>query len=306
MASLCLLLASAPPALTARPQLVSRRAALFGLGACHPTLHSAAAAQLPSLRATLHTTRNDAPLSSSLIARPAYGVQAPDVYYPEWALGRWKVTSTLSSVRAPLGTALFAPRRNGTAALLQAREEIGKPLRYEARWRRDAEGRVVVDRRFCVESISRAAMGEGAVQEAEEDGPNHLIMYLTPSGAGGALYRADLNVVARRVDEQEGEGAFACAETTRQTIVLVPSEKYARATPPPPLIKEVETICTYDRVSRDVIQAEQRTATFLVGDALYTGEQTFAEQQAGLMSRRSDGTMLAVDLRHYDLKYERI
>ena len=61
-----------------------------------------------------------------------------------------------------------------------------------------------------------------------------------------------------------------------------------------------------DLVSENVIKAEQRTATFLVGDAVYTGDQSFAEQQAVRLSRRSDGAMLAVDLRHYELTYERV
>ena len=67
----------------------------------------------------------------------------------------------------------------------QARTEIGQPLLYEARWRRNEDDTVVVDRPFCVESISRAAMGAKAVDNSEEDGPNHLIMYLTPGGAKG-------------------------------------------------------------------------------------------------------------------------
>eukprot|EP00966_Prymnesium_polylepis_P335877 7391208-Prymnesium_polylepis.1 len=171
-----------------------------------------------------------------------------------------------------MGPELFAPRRNGTAALLQARTDIGTPLRYEARWRYNDDDTVVVDRAFCVESISRAAMGSSAVDGSVEDGPDHLTMLLTPSGGKGAVYRADLRVVARRADAQTSPSSFACAETTRQTVVLAPTAAMAGRPQPPPLVKEVDTICTYDLVSKDVIKAEQRTATFLVGDAVYTGE----------------------------------
>jgi len=296
---------------------LSRRAAVLGFSASQAgvllparaaTQQPAGAAAQQSLMSIMDATRS-APdgtrFSTSLIARPAYGLETPDVYYPEWAYGRWKVSSTLTSVQAPMGNELFAPRRNGTAALLQARTEIGQPLLYEARWRRNDDGTVVVDRPFCVESISRASMGKSAVDNSEEDGPDRLVMYLTPPGAKGAVYRADLRVVARRTDAQRTPESFECAETTRQTVVLAPSPNSGRVAQPPPLVKEVETICTYSLISKDVIRAEQRTATFLVGDAVYTGDQSFAEQQAVRMSRRDDGTMLAVDLRHYSLTYER-
>ena len=122
------------------------------------------------MRSIMDATRNmpdGARYPTALIARASYGLETPDVAYPSWAYGRWKVSSTLTSVQAPLGPELFAPRRNGTASLLQARTEYVTPLLYEARWRREADGIVVVDRPFCVESISRASMGPKAVESSE-------------------------------------------------------------------------------------------------------------------------------------------
>ena len=96
-------------------------------------------------------------------------------------------------------------------------------------------------------------------------------MNLKPGGAKGTIFRADLRVISRHTDAQVRPEAFDCAETTRQTVVLATSEAAGRVAQPPPLIKEVETICTYDLVGPNTIKAEQRTDTFLVGDAVYTG-----------------------------------
>jgi hypothetical protein len=42
---------------------------------------------------------------------------------------------------------------------------VGQALKYSARFRRAEKGRVVADRPFNVDSISRAAMGDAAVLE---------------------------------------------------------------------------------------------------------------------------------------------
>ena len=242
------------------------------------------------------------------VTRPSYGLESPDVYYPPWFLGRWRATSTLREVLAPAGAELFSPGRNGTALLAKARAEVGDPLAYDVRWRRDGENNVVVDRAYNVESISRASMGAGAVQSTQEDGPDHLVMVLKPSGAApGALFRADVRVVARRADAPRADGdGFDCAEVVRQTVVAVQGEQAAAAPARrSPLLKEVETICTYDRQpGGTTLVGTQRTATYLVPDATYTADPTLAEQAAaGLAS--AGGRPVAIDVRHYDLVYEK-
>lgn len=299
---------------SSQPSL-SRRGAVLGAGAQLLAARRASAADdvassVRSLRAgSLDATRDLAPgmrAPTSSIARASYGRESADVYYPEWALARWRVTSTLRNVVAPLGPELFSPGRNGTRSLETARVDVGKPLVYEVRWRRTADGRVVVDRPYNVGSITRASMGSKAVQGCEEDGPDHLTLYVSPSGApGGAVFRADVRVVARHSDPQLSPSSFDCAETVRQTVVLAPGERSGPA--PPPQVKEIETICTYDlQPGGEQMRGEQRTATFLAPDTVYTSASSLAEQQGIVLSRRSDGTMLAIDVRHYDLVYEKI
>ena len=126
---------------------LSRRAAVLGsvasqAGLLLPTSRAAAAEGAPTLRSIMDATRNmpdGARYPTALIARASYGLETPDVAYPSWAYGRWKVSSTLTSVQAPLGPELFAPRRNGTASLLQARTEystrrVGAAKRTASSW----------------------------------------------------------------------------------------------------------------------------------------------------------------------------
>ena len=308
--------------LTPAPQF-SRRTALAGVGASSSALllprRGFAATTGDNLLERLETTAAlaaDARMPINLALRPAYGIETPDVSYPQWALGRWKATSTLRSVYAPAGEELFAPGRNGTEALRRAR--IDAPLSYEVRWRRgksDADPmQVIVDRGYNVASISRASMGASSVQNVEEDGADHLTLVLRPAGAPPtALFAADLRVVARRTDafplSAERPGLFACAETTRQTVTSIAGEK-AQGTGPPksPLIKEIETICTYelDPNNPNVMRGFQRTATFLVPDAAYTGDPSLVEMAASRLTRAPNGQYVAVDVRVYDLIYTRV
>merc|ERR1719310_1557944 len=131
-------------------------------------------------------------------------------------------------------------------------------------------------------------MGEKAVQNCEERGPDRLELILKPSAAGRTVYRAELDVVARHTDPVRSADRFDCVETVRQTVVLVPGERDT-APPRPPMVKEVETMCTYDLLPSGAIAGVQRTATFLVPDAAYTSGSSLAEQQALMLARGPDG-----------------
>jgi len=304
----------------------SRRTAIASAGALSSTLLRAQperALAVDSATSTLSLAdkfarsaalAQDDRMPISLALRPSYGIEMPDVAYPPYALGRWTVTSTLRSVYAPAGESLFAPGRNCTEELRRART-AEPPLVYENRWRRERgePGPAVLDRGYNVASISRASMGSSAVQNVQEDGPNHRTIVLRPAGAPpGALYSADLRVVARRADpypfEEERPALFACAETTRQTVTTIAGEKVQGSPPRAPLIKEVETICTYalDPSNADVMRGGQRTATFLVPDAAYTGDPSLAEMAASRLTRAPNGQLVAVDVRVYDLVYTRV
>ena len=67
-------------------------------------------------------------------------------------------------------------------------------------------------------------------------------------------------------------------------MLLVPGENYYGPRRPP-MVKEVETFCTYDRQPDGSFTGVQRTATFLVPDAAYTSGASLAEQQAIALGR---------------------
>lgn len=277
-----------------------------------------AAPAVPTLSGIIEGTiaLPDGGRAAALALRPAYGLETPDVVYPSWFLGKWQASSTLQSVIAPAGEDLFAPGRNGTDAIRRARAEIGAEfaLNYDVRWRQRANQQdaveVVVDRGYNVASISRAAMGSSAVQDVQEDGPNHLTTYLQPKGAPpGLVYAADLRVVSRRTDPADPARPrlFVCAETTRQTVTAVAGEKAAVQPPKSPLIKEIETIVTYELDAKDpnLMRGYQRTATFLVPDTAYTGDPKLVELAAAKLTSFR-GRLVAVDVRTYDLTYSRL
>ena len=283
---------------------------LLPAGHCAP-----APASTTSLGEILEMTATlplDARCPISLVLRPDYGIESPDVFYPKWVLGKWRVTSTVKSVFAPAGIEVFAPGRNGTEALRRARAEA--PLSYDVRWRpsRGGDDAVVVDREYNTASISRASMGPGAVQDVQEDGADHLTLVLKPDGApASSLFAADLRVVSRRTDPYpiiaERPNWFACAETTRQTVTSIAGERAAPGKPKSPLVKEIETLVTYelDADNPDIMRGYQRTATFLVPDAAYTGDPTLAELAAQRLTRAPNGRLVAVDVRVYTLEYRR-
>jgi len=307
------------------PRAVSRRTALAAagsLGVLSDLLPAAAVDGIPLVRETVEQTAklptDTERFPINLALRPDYGIEVPDVRYPEWFMGSWNVTSSVKSVFAPAGVEVFAPGRNGTDALRRARQEPS--LTYKVRWRRSRDGRssdeenLVVDRKYNTASISRASMGTSAVQNIEEDGPDHLTLVLTPAGApSSSVFSVDLTVVSRRVDpyplDSGRPNIFACAETTRQTVTSIPGGKAApSAQPKAPVIKEIETIVTYelDATNPNIMRGYQRTATFLVPDAAYTGNPTVAELAALRLARAPDGRYVAVDVRVYDLVYTRI
>lgn len=299
---------------------ITRRAAIEHLSTAaassvllRPSL-ALAATQATPLAEVLEATANlpaDQQLPIGYALRPEYGLETPDVFYPGTFAGRWTATSTLRSVRAPAGDALFSPGRNGTEGLRRARLEVGQPLVYEVRWRPGSEPEsTVVDREYNVASISRAAMGDRAVQDVRGDGPDHLTLVLKPDGAAAtSLFEADVRTVARRTDGASASRPrlFACAEVVRQTIKTVAGDK-ASAPARGPLTKEIETICTYEPSAddADVMYGFQRTATFLVPDTAYTGDPSIAELAASRLTRASNGRLVAVDIRVYDLVYRRV
>ena len=156
----------------------------------------------PSLRQVVERTLSASDqerLPVRLVQQLFQGLDAPDIFYPDWFGRKWRATSTLLQVLAPAGPELFTPGRNGSLALANARAGIGEALQYDVRWIKTS-GQWIVDREFNLASITRASMGGRAVQDIQADSPDRCHLYIRPSAApGSAVYRAELRVIARCV-----------------------------------------------------------------------------------------------------------
>ena len=80
------------------------------------TCMTLATAALPSDNAGALTTLRRR-VGQKTLAQGSYGLDAPDVYYPDFFEGTWRVTSKAVEVSAPCGAPLFG----GNASLAAAR-----------------------------------------------------------------------------------------------------------------------------------------------------------------------------------------
>ena len=91
--------AAAPPT-----QRTRRQALRYGVGGA--AAWPLATAALPSDNAGALTTLRRR-VGQKTLAQGSYGLDAPDVYYPDFFEGTWRVTSKAIEVSAPCGAPLF-------------------------------------------------------------------------------------------------------------------------------------------------------------------------------------------------------
>ena len=245
--------AAAPPT-----QRTRRQALRYGVGGAAAAWPLATAA-LPSDNAGALTTLRRR-VGQKTLAQGSYGLDAPDVYYPDFFEGTWRVTSKAVEVSAPCGAPLFG----GNASLAAARAELeAAPVVYEARWIRDGRGRLIADRPYNIASIAAATMGGAdALQQlpsSDAFDPNGLIFKLRPEGSD-VTYRAELGrwraASSRRrarIRDSSGLLVFDAGELSRQSISL-PGKELVQ----PPSVKDIETINLFTLMKNGRITSTQR------------------------------------------------
>lgn len=249
------------------------------------------------------------------IAKANTKLAAEDIYYPQWMYGLWKVESTARCVEAPLGEELFG--RPG--ALAEAQKDVGVPLSYQARFRRIPGGRVVADRAFNVDSISRAAMGNSAVLECflEDGNADRLKMTLVPNGAGGRIFDAFLYVTSRDQSAlSEAVESFGCSETSHQTVVAqndpirgnVGGNSVSLPRKASTSVKDIQVIQLFDREdaadpSPTAFSSVQRISTFMTEDEFRERLRAKTFKGPGTAQKFSDIKKIPIDVRVYDIKY---
>ena len=235
-------------------------------------------------------------VTENLLSPPSYGMETPDIFYPAWFQGSWKVVSKTLDVQAPCGIALFG----GNNTYERARNEIGTSLKYDSRFISDGTGRIIADRESNVQSIAKAAMGQYSVLDIPVASPNKLTVILAPNGSPRML-KVDLLALNRR-QETVSDLKFDCSEVTREIISPVNNNNNPQGAAQgggapasnAPILKEVETtsLYTYDPAKNEV-RCQQRSATFLLPSQ--------SSPMAYKMWEASRGR--PIDTRFYDVRY---
>lgn len=250
----------------------------------NPAVSQLFSSQAPST--TLESGLLESRVRSNVLLPPTYGMEGPDIFYPEWFSGTWKVASETKEIQAPCGIALFG----GNVTFINAQNDLGNILRYESRFLVDGKGRVIADREFNVKSIAKVALGENSVVDVSAATPNKFSCLLSPAGSPSML-TVDLIVLNRR-QEPVSTYQFDCSEVVREIASPVDRPKQT-----PAILKEIETTSLYSYFpDTDQVRCRQRSAAFL----LPSNENPVAMK----MWQASGGR--AIDVRFYDVTYTRI
>lgn len=247
--------------------------------------------------------------SSSLEARsaenalsaPAYGMEAPDIFYPPAFQGGWKAASRTTEIFAPCGFDLFTGGKagydNSVRSEIKERNDLEYKARFVAQTGDDGSEYIAADREYNAKEIAKAAMGAYSIIDTRVATPNRYSCLLAPPGGSDDIICVDILALARKAEPRESSSnKFVCSEFVRQ-IVSPAQRGNPNAPPVPPLsVKEIETISIYEMIGSDRIQCRQRTATYLVPSQ--TDPIAFKRWQL------SQGK--PVDVRYYDVTYSRV
>lgn len=282
---------------------------------------------------TIETGLLESRVLENLLSPPTYGMEASDVYYPDYFTGVWQVKSYATSIQAPCGIVLFG----GNATYTKAMEEINAPpLMYKARFIQTTttttttnDGSSIADREYNVKEIANAAMGYNSVLEVLLSpsstlvstsspsssssfipSPNKISVILAPKGSN-QIVQADLITLARRY-ETIHPLEFHASEVVRQIVAPVKNSNNNNTGKSSPissitqsagvLLKEIETISLYKAERNDQtgmvdkITCVQRSATFLL-----------PSQQDPMAYKMWEATRgRPIDVRFYNVEYTKV
>ncbi|MEL7070233.1 MAG: DUF6816 family protein [Cyanobacteria bacterium J06581_3] len=199
--------------------------------------------------------------------KPSVGVSEGDLYYPQWMAGRWRMTSTLIDMVAPLAPEIVTPGFEGNRQFLH--KAIPAEIRFVPKsiakgsflnqplFNDDEdEVRIVSDRAFNGLSLARAYLGDEWVQavKVDPDDPNRQVTFLKDN-------QQLISTVTGRTVETPNAGSFATTEVFQQYFR---NAKAADDTPAT-YLNEVENTTVYRKRSdaNFPIVADQITAIYL-------------------------------------------
>ena len=203
-------------------------------------------------------------------SKPKVENSSGDLAYPTWMAGRWRVTSTLVDMVAPLAPEIVTPGFEGN------RQFLDQPITAEIRFvpkpvsegffadllDNDAndEVEIVSDRAFNGLSLARAYLGEEGVQavKVDPDNPNRQITFLKGD------QQLISTVTGRRV-ETPNAGTFATTEVFQQFFRSTSRPNPFDDSEPMVYLNEVENTTVYRKRSDPnfPITGDQITAIYL-------------------------------------------
>jgi hypothetical protein len=187
--------------------------------------------------------------------KPATG----DLVYPEWIAGKWKVTSTLVDLAAPLAPNIVTPGFENN------RSQLNQPIIFLVRFVKikptnsglkilayfqNQTPILVADREFNSLNLTRAYLGDETVLSSKVDpeSPNRQITFLRGE-------RQLISLVTARATERISEDKFITSEVFQQLF-----KGGSR-----PYLNTVESTTAYQKLSTSspTITADQVTAVYL-------------------------------------------
>jgi hypothetical protein len=184
--------------------------------------------------------------------KPALQKTEGDLFYPDWFLGDWWVTSTLVDAVAPLAPKIVTPGFEGNRQLLN------QPVSFAIRFIKAAGGKVISDRAFNGLSLARAYLGEKSVIAVKVDpqSVNRQITLLRSQCREQKVCERQLvSVVSDRGLESPQPSQFVTSELFQQQFRGQPQLYF----------NQVENTTAYQRVeaSQPTLSAQQVTAIYL-------------------------------------------
>ena len=202
-------------------------------------------------------------------SKPSLQASEGDLVYPQWMAGKWRMTSTLVDMVAPLAPEIVTPGFEGNRQFLH--KAIPAEIRFVAKpvskgrflnqplpnlLDEPDETEIVSDRAFNGLSLARAYLGEDWVKsvKVDPDNPNRQITFLKDN-------QQLISTVTGRTVETPNAGSFATTEEFQQ---FFRNAKDADDTPSV-YLNEVENTTVYRKRSdaNFPIVADQITAIYL-------------------------------------------
>jgi hypothetical protein len=169
--------------------------------------------------------------------KPAQG----DLYYPDWMVGKWQVTSILKEQYAPLAPKIISP------GYQENDEYLDQSIKFVVSFPQQ-KNRVISDRSYNGFNIATAYLGKEKVIAVKTDpqNPNRQITKLKDN-------KQLVSTVTDRASETPNDQQFVATEITQQIFRNDP-EIY---------LNTVETTTSYQLLDSNKIIANQITAIYL-------------------------------------------